>query len=452
MRAVVDSLNGCMFGIPLPDLMHHIIFPSPTQTAWLSMLLLSLNMLWAQGPEVVVVSPLVGPTISQNEYRRYDLDEELAVAAAQLDSLRIIPLDSAQFLAFFYFESGESEGRPLPRKEVAALRDAIKLRGRVLLQRYANLTQAWEQGADRQVTVLRWDASELAGEWVDRDPLGFWLRLEDGQRAYVALEEVAGLILPEEEKRSQARIQQLRNRLMGHHYLLTQSALPLEGGEGYYQNFSILFNTLTYTPIRGLSATVGTEVTTLLLSAFLPNTYFIPLYTKLTYSQAISEKWYIGGGVTVAGLLTDQGNIFGGLGNLTTTYQGEEWQATLSLGWGGVQDRSRVVGGITPVQLARNPTVTFSARYPIGRRSSMILESWYIRSGGRTPTGLDVTTVVLLSLGPRLELDQIALDLNLTYFGTFRRFQLNNGNLQRSVFGLPIPIPTVGATFFFGQR
>lgn len=416
---------------------------------------LFLILLWetpqllGQSADVVVVSPLVGPTISQNEYRRYSLEGLWEVPTGAIDSLRIIPLEGEQFLAFFYYKNGESDGRPVSRDQVAATRDSIIAAGRVLLDQYQQLKNRWQAGDSLSLTITRWDASVAEGTWKEASPLGLTLQTEYGAMVYVAIEDIAAIEM--REPRLDPLLLQQRAHMMGHHYLLTSSALPLETGELYYQNISVFFHTFGYTPVRGLTLTLGSELTTLVLSPFISGFYLIPLYGKVSWSQQLNENWFAGASFTTAGAFTDQGNVFGGLGSVMATYQGEDFQATVGLGWAGIVDRGSSVLGITPVQLARNPTLTLSGRYPVGPRASLITEAWYIRSGGRSGNNLSVSNNFLLSMGPRLELDYMALDLHLLYYGNFQRQQLNGGNVQSSVFGLPIPIPFVSTTFFLGH-
>jgi len=84
-------------------------------------------------------------------------------------------------------------------------------------------------------------------------------------------------------------------------YFFTQSAINLQKGEGYYQNTYVFLNSLNYGITNYFSIGAGVEILSTIGSissnAFSPTWYIAP---KLGFK--ISDRFYLGGGVTFANI------------------------------------------------------------------------------------------------------------------------------------------------------
>ena len=129
-------------------------------------------------------------------------------------------------------------------------------------------------------------------------------------------------------------------------YFIGQSALPLNKGEGYYQNIYGLVNLVGYGVTDRLSALVGTEI----ISLFSGNPI---LLTNLKYGFPISEKLHAAASLTY---LTSAIDLSGDLNfaslNALLTYGNKEHNITFGTGYalanGSIDNTSLLtIGGMT---------------------------------------------------------------------------------------------------------
>ncbi|MEM9984826.1 MAG: hypothetical protein AAF804_06995, partial [Bacteroidota bacterium] len=272
---------------------------------------------------------------------------------------------------------------------------------------------------------------------------------EEEVRRYLKLEDIATLDLLPEPPVDQNALIQRANRLMGHQYLLTTSDLPLEKGEAYYQNLGFLVNTLGFTPFRGLTVAGGTELSLIFLSA-VAQQLILPVYVRINYSQPLNERWYVGSDINTLWIVTRSGVAGIAHGFASTTYQGKNLQATLSLGWGVGLDQVSAVSNQTYV--GQNPTLSLGTRLSATNWLSLVSESWYVRSGNRNGNDYNLTNIYAIGAGPRLEIWDMSLDFLLVYFGYTNQRRVRGGIPVQNNFFMPIPLPMLTFRYYFGPR
>lgn len=196
----------------------------------------------------------------------------------------------------------------------------------------------------------------------------------------------------------------------------------LRKGEGYYQNFLLFLNQVSYGFTDNFTIGVGMEIVSILggLNSFGdgPN---IPGFTITPkFSIPIQEnKWNVGVGVLAAHFpgqdeLFSAGIIYG-----VSTWGSRENNFTLGLGFG-------VAGG----ELTARPTITLSGNKRVGKRLGLVTENWFFPL-------FDDNYGSLLSFGGRYIGERLSWDFALLGIGGDGEFLIS-------------PIPLIGITIPFG--
>ncbi len=84
------------------------------------------------------------------------------------------------------------------------------------------------------------------------------------------------------------------NRTHDNHYLFGPSAIPLEGGTGYYQNQDILLHSAYYAPVEGLSIGAGVQAWSL-ITLKAEGSHGPMVHCRLNASGEVGNSFHAGG-------------------------------------------------------------------------------------------------------------------------------------------------------------
>lgn len=139
-------------------------------------------------------------------------------------------------------------------------------------------------------------------------------------------------------------------------YFYAPSAIPMEKGEGYFQDIYLLFISGNYAVSN--HTTIGGGFSIIPGIGIDNQAYFIN--AKVAYQ--ITEKFYLGGG----GLLFGVENSSIGLGYAIGTYGSKDHNATLGIGYGYFDD-----------ELMETPVFTLCGMTRVSKRISLMTENWF---------------------------------------------------------------------------
>ena len=198
----------------------------------------------------------------------------------------------------------------------------------------------------------------------------------------------------------------------------------LRKGEGYYQNFMIFVNSISYGFTDRFTLGVGFEIVSL-LGAFndVGNTTFPGFSIAPKWSIPIKkDKWNVGVGA-LALHIPGQEELFsaGGLYGVST--------------WGSI-DNNFSLGlafGVAEGGFSARPTITIAGNYRVGRRFGLVTENWFVPADGAFGG--------IITFGGRYIGERVTWDLSILGLGGAID---GNGGFVLS------PIPLIGATIPFG--
>lgn len=195
-------------------------------------------------------------------------------------------------------------------------------------------------------------------------------------------------------------------------YLWMPNGFGLKKGEGYYQNIWVLFNQFSV----GLSDhfSVGGGLVPLFLFAGAST----PAWLTPKFSIPISEdKFHIGAGGLLGGVLGEPGSGFGVLYGITT-FGNRDKNLSIGLGYG-------YVGGAW----SNYPAISISGMLRTGPRGYLLTENYFL--GGNA-------SLVMFSFGGRRIIKKTGLD-----FGLF---------IPSDTGGSLVAVPWLGFTVPFGRK
>lgn len=198
-------------------------------------------------------------------------------------------------------------------------------------------------------------------------------------------------------------------------YLFSPSAIPLERGEGYYQNVYITVNSVHYGISDNISIGGGFELISTILGV--PIWYIAP---KAGFQ--VAPDVHLGAGVLMGGILAvrEEVEVPGvlfipfGLG----TYGNREKNITIGFGW-----------PLTTEGSPDQPVLNLAGMYRVSRSVSLISEN-YILPG--------IQSGYMVSYGIRFMREKISID-----------FALFNNHEMASTLWIPIGIPFIDLVFKF---
>ncbi len=138
------------------------------------------------------------------------------------------------------------------------------------------------------------------------------------------------------------------------HYFFGPSAIPLEGGQGYYQNVSILMHSAYFAPVTGLQIGAGLQVGSLITSIATRSGGPI-VHLRVGGSGRIAQGamhlggFAMGARVTASPPFNDREplSLTVGIAAMQATFGGDLFNVTLTGGWGyenGALTDSPVIG------------------------------------------------------------------------------------------------------------
>ncbi len=147
-------------------------------------------------------------------------------------------------------------------------------------------------------------------------------------------------------------------------YLLSNSAIPLEKKNGYYQNTWIFFNSFSYAFTDNFSLSGGFEIFSLIANGEGPFAFYI----NPKVSSRVTENFYAGGSILYANTIRTV-DEFGGLGtlNLFATYGNKNNNITGAVGWGWADGN-----------LSSSPVITISGMARLSKRIALVSENWIV--------------------------------------------------------------------------
>ncbi|OFX85395.1 MAG: hypothetical protein A2W99_08110 [Bacteroidetes bacterium GWF2_33_16] len=182
-------------------------------------------------------------------------------------------------------------------------------------------------------------------------------------------------------------------------YFYAPSAIPIEKGEGYFQDIYLLFLSANYSVTNhavigaGFSIIPGMDIGQ---QAFFVN-------AKVAYR--ITNKFYLGGGGLYFGFGEMGGNI--GIGYTVGTYGTQNHNATLGIGYGFSGDK-----------LMETPVFTLCGMTRLSKRISLMSENWFGTVSYEeciSPDCIEYETVrefhCLVSYGLRFFSENISVDI-----------------------------------------
>lgn len=401
-----------------------------------------------QAQDVGMVSPLVGPTIDATEYQRYNLEELLGWSAIELDSVRILPRGDGQFLAFAYLSDGSPATRELTQSELQALRNQIERLGADLLAAWDKLETRIAAGGEVPVFLFTHLGQVLRGEAVAIDLYQMRLLRRDGVMV-ITLEEIEQLVIDEvDDAEEPAPVPTGESKFdppapITNRYLLAPTAIPTPKNRSSLQ--VIGFSTLNYH--RGLSdklsLSLGTDVSTIAVSAFTPGVIATGGVFALRYSTPLGDRLHLGGGlVSVGAFLRDGGpgndvSFLAGYAYGVATYGNPDYNLTLGVGWLGFKGFAAIR---TDLLVLPPPVVSFSGTARVSDRIALILENWFLPINDFGPSPGGSTTAVLVILGGRLHYSDYSINGGLGQF-----LLIDQGAINPA----PYPLPYLDFTYLF---
>ncbi len=182
-------------------------------------------------------------------------------------------------------------------------------------------------------------------------------------------------------------------------YFYAPSAIPLDKGEGYFQNIYLIFLSGNYAVSN--HSTIGAGFSIMPGVAITEQIFFVN--AKVAYP--VSDKFYLGAGGLYFGMGAVGGSI--GIAYGVGTYGGYNHNLTLGVGYGYTDDK-----------LMETPVFTLCGMTRISKRISLMTENWFITVSYQEeipPNYTDTRTVrnfeCLISYGLRFFGDKLSVDL-----------------------------------------
>lgn len=138
-------------------------------------------------------------------------------------------------------------------------------------------------------------------------------------------------------------------------YFYAPSAIPMEKGEGYFQDIYLLFVSANYAVSN--HTTIGGGFSIMPGMAIEEQAFFV----NVKAAWQITEKFYLGGGGLVFGI--ENSSI--GLGYAIGTYGSKDHNATLGIGYGYFDD-----------EMMQTPVFTLCGMTRVSKRISLMTENW----------------------------------------------------------------------------
>lgn len=327
--------------------------------------LLILSWTWGQNQQQpYIVSPLLGPQIDAYELVSYGFHHRFALDKATLDYAVMYEVQAGDLYILRVFTLAEGEREiPLSPAQLQELQVAINRRGAPILRPLTEISVNLNRGHLAKVRVALETGSVVVGTVQQLADDLLLLDSDLGEQA-LRIEDIASLDILDHQ------IDLGRNYTFTNpnstRYLFAPSAIPLEKGEGYYQNVWVVLHMASYGLTDRLTVTGGVEMISTLASIFVSD-YFGPIgMMNLKYAGPVGNKLHLGGGILAGGGLgQDLEGVNLGLAYGVATLGNVENNLTLGYGFGRVGEEWTRPGVLMVGGMAR-----------INRRMAFVSENW----------------------------------------------------------------------------
>jgi hypothetical protein len=153
-------------------------------------------------------------------------------------------------------------------------------------------------------------------------------------------------------------------------YFFGPSAIPLNKGEGYFQNAWILANSVQYGVTDHFSVGGGMVI---------PFLFFV----TPKFGFKVSDYVHAGGGLIIASTISKEANFGVGAAYGSLTLGTYENNFTINAGWGAVKEAKYVYNPVTQTEtnssawtFSKRPMFTFSGMARLARKFAVISENW----------------------------------------------------------------------------
>jgi hypothetical protein len=404
---------------------------------------------WLQGQQVGMISPLVGPTIDFLEYERYQLGEPLGWTDLVPDSVRLLPRGEEGYLAFAYFPGGETETKELSKEAFNALRVYLNDRGADLLNRWAELRRRVEAQGRVPVFVLTHTGQVLRGQVTAIDV--YQLRLSRPDSTFtLTMEQLAQLELDEVKAETTEPTADVESRFdpvapLRMRYFFVPTAIPTEKGTSDLRIIGLSTVAYHYGLTKHLSASIGTDLGALALTALLPEVAFGFGSANVRLATKVFDRFYVAGGLLAggfgAGVGVARAGAIAGWGYGIVTYGNPEYNLSLGIGKIFVKGFGDIRSNL---EILPPPLLSFGGTARVFNRIALISENWLLRvNNPNNPfNAANATTGLIMILGGRLIYDDVVYTGGLTQL-----FFKSPGTRTTPV--LPFPLPYFDFSFYF---
>ena len=391
-------------------------FSLPLRKTGLFALFLGYSFLMAQS-EVGMLSPLVGPTIEQDEYIRFSLDQVLGWSPNEVDSLRIIPAGEEQFLLFAYFTDGTEQGMPADKAQLGAIRTQIEREGVDMLRTWREYAIELEAGNEVDVILITFEGQRVMGAIQRMDAYLITLLLPGSRPRTLRMEDIARWEEPttplKEDNLQLENLNEWEPWPLYMRYTFLPNAIPTEKGDRYLGLTRITFHGAIN---DNLSVTLSPGLGSALLTSAVPGLFFFSGSSYIKYGYQLKPKLHIAAGGYFAGFFAttpgaDAGAV-GGWVNGMATYGTRDQNVTLGVGWFGIQGLSSLR---TNLQLQERPIVYLGGVKRLGPRIGVMGEAFWWSTNTNTLTAGAANQVGVISLGARFYAYQLIFNAGMAY-------------------------------------
>lgn len=336
------------------------------------------------GQEAVVVHSNVGILIDSSENSRYLLFPEYSFE--EFLGAQVFKYDDKQYKLVIYLHDNKTVSKELTVEDYKKLKNKI-----------SNFKNDYCKG-DTSVlySISLNDGSVVMGKIIKYEHNFIKLNSETLHELSIKPEKITEIQSINDKEYS--------SKLLGKNphysrYLYAPSAMPLNKGEGYFQDIYLIFVSTNYAVSDHTTIGAGFSI---LPGVDIDEQVFF-LNAKVAYP--VTDKFYLGGGGLYFGIGDLGGSI--GIGYAVGTYGSKDHNVTLGVGY-----------GYTDNELMETPVFTLCGMTRISKRISLMTENWFITVSydEDVPPDYNTTRQVrefqsLISYGLRFFGDKLSVDL-----------------------------------------
>ena len=402
---------------------------------------------------VVELDPFLGRSVRTEEGMRLGLFRTLDFQHSSPDSVVFRSfLDGAAYEARgFWSNPVQEEQIVLKPDEFQALQKSVQHQLIKIKKSWQEMAQGLESGELPLVSVEFQSGDLLRGRLVKLSAKEFVLSYQDNTlilpwwnlRAVEVLDPVGEEVQTEPRNPNATR------------YLFAPSAIPLQQGEGYYQNVYVGVNSINYGLSDHVAVSGGIEMFTLLATIF-TDAGIVVGFANVKGGWQVGENLHVGGGVIVGGVFTDSDGVVA-LGYGLATLGDRSTNLTLSLATG-------MLNG----EFSRAPTIVLGGMHQINARIGLVTENWWVmrreegdlydypydpQVGYQTllvGSYQETNSILAFSGGLRMITNKITFDIALVTGGALESRKASPSTYSSNRHDwIPFPVPFLGVVYKF---